>query len=170
MADQPLNPVPNCLDLEQQPATPLLPNANSIRVYNSGGQLAVINSSGSSALPSTTRSLQFLINGEGSTPGTGVFAQISVPYSCTVKGWVITADQSGSAVVDILRASYANFPTTASIAGTDKPTLSSAQKNEDLTLSGWGSTAINAGDILQANLNSVTTVTQVFVTVNVTVP
>lgn len=119
---------------------------------------------------STTRSLQFLLNGEGSTPGTGVFAQISIPYACTIKGWVITADQSGSAVVDILRSTYAAFPTTASIAGTDKPTLTSAQKNEDLTLSGWGSTAINPGDILQASLSSVSTVTQVFVTLNVTVP
>ncbi len=118
----------------------------------------------------TTRALQFLLNGAGSTPNTGVFAQISMPYACTIKGWVITADQSGSAVVDILRSTFSAFPTTASIAGTDKPTLSSAQKNEDLALSGWGSTAINAGDILQANLNSVSTVTQVFVTLNITVP
>jgi hypothetical protein len=117
-----------------------------------------------------TRVLQFLLNGAGATPSTGVFAQISVPYSCTIAGWVITADQTGSAIVDILRSTYAAFPTTASIAGTDKPTLSGAQKNEDLTLTGWGSTAINAGDILQANLNSIATVTQVFVTLYITVP
>jgi hypothetical protein len=119
---------------------------------------------------STVRAIQFLLNGQGSTPGTGVFAQISIPYACTIKGWVITADQTGSAVVDILRSTYVAFPTTSSIAGTDKPTLSGARKNEDLTLTGWGSTAINAGDILQANLNSVATVTQVFVTLNITVP
>ena len=83
---------------------------------------------------------------------------------------MITADQAGSAVVDILRSTYAAFPTTVSIAGTDKPTLTSAQKNQDLTLTGWGNTAINPGDIIQANLNSVTTVTQIFVTLGITVP
>lgn len=49
-----LNPVPDCIDLEQQPAKPLLPNDNSIRLYADGntGNLAAIRSDGSSALPS----------------------------------------------------------------------------------------------------------------------
>lgn len=117
-----------------------------------------------------TSSMQFTIDGGGATPATGVYGQISVPVSCTVTGWVLTADQSGSAVIDVLRSTYANFPTTASIAGSDKPTLSSVQKNRNLAVSAWGSTAIVAGDEVQINLNSVTTCTRLNLTLNITIP
>jgi hypothetical protein len=119
----------------------------------------------------TTRSLQFVIDGGGSTPSTGAKGQISIPYACTITGWVLTADVSGAAVVDVLRSTYSGFPSTSSIAGSDKPTLSSAQKNENLgPLSGWGSTAISAGDELQVNVNSATTVTRLNLTLVITVP
>jgi hypothetical protein len=118
----------------------------------------------------TTRDIQFVIDGRGSVPGAGAYGQISLPYNCTIVGWTLTADQSGSAIVDVLRGSYAAFPTTASIAGTDKPTLATAQKNTDSTLTGWGSTALNAGDELQINLNSASTVTRLNLTLKITVP
>lgn len=117
-----------------------------------------------------TGTIAYVIDGGGSVPSTGVKGQIDIPANCTITGWVITADQSGSAVVDILRSTYSGFPTTSSIAGTDKPTLSSAQKNEDLSLTGWGSTAINAGDQIQFNLNSVSTCTRLNITLIVTIP
>lgn len=115
--------------------------------------------------------LSYVIDGAGVPPSTGVKGQVSIPVACTVTGWVITADQSGSAVVDILRSTYAAFPTTASIAGSDKPTLSSAQKNQNLgPLSGWGSTALAAGDQLQFSLSSVTSCTRLNVSLNITIP
>src|SRR5262249_46958859 len=127
--------------------------------------------SGSSAFASSVRALSFVIDGAGSTPNTGAYGQINVPFACTITGWVLTADQSGSAVIDVLRSTYAAFPTTASIAGTDKPTLSSVQKNENLgPLTLWGSTAIAAGDQVQINLGSVTTCTRLNLTLNITVP
>jgi len=119
----------------------------------------------------STRSLQFVIDGGGAVPSTGAKGQISLPYACTITGWVLTADQAGSAVIDVLRSTYAAFPTTASIAGTDKPTLTAVQKNENLgPLSNWGSTAINAGDEIQINVGSATTVTRLNLTLNVTTP
>lgn len=118
----------------------------------------------------TTRSIQFVIDGGGAVPTLGPWGQISIPYNCTITGWTITGDQSGSAVIDVLRAPYAAFPTIASIAGSDKPTLSAAQKNVDSSLIGWGSTALNAGDELQVNLNSVATCTRLNLTITITVP
>jgi hypothetical protein len=47
--------------------------------------------------------------------------------------------------------------------------LASVQKNENLNASTW-STALVAGDVLQFNLNSVTTCKVVSVTVMVTIP
>lgn len=119
---------------------------------------------------SRTAAITYTIDGVGSVPSTGAKGQLSIPVSCTITGWVITADQSGSAVVDILRSTYSGFPTTSSIAGTNKPTLSSAQKNENLTIPSWGSTAINAGDVIQFSLSSVTSCTRLNIAINITIP
>jgi hypothetical protein len=105
-----------------------------------------------------TGAIIYTIDGGGSVITTGAKGQLDIPLNCTVTGWVLTADQSGSAVVDVLRSSYAGFPSTSSIAGSDKPTLSSVQKNENLSIGAWGSTALLAGDQLQFNVNSATTV------------
>ena len=144
-------------------------NADIIPVARSGSNFAVTAQS-IAALATRTAAITYVIDGGGSVPTTGNKGQISIPVACTVTGWVITADASGSAVVDVLRSTYAGFPTTSSIAGSDKPTLSSAQKNEDLTLTGWGSTALAAGDIVQFNLNSASTVTRLNISLTVSIP
>lgn len=119
----------------------------------------------------TTRSVTINIDGNGSTPSTGIHARWSCPVASTITGWILVADQSGSAVIDILRSTYAGFPTTSSIAGSDKPTLSGVQKNENLgPLSNWGSTTLAAGDVLEFNLSNVVTCTVLTLTLNITVP
>jgi hypothetical protein len=136
----------------------------------SSGQV-LTNNSGALAFQSRTAAISYVIDGGGSVPTTGAYGQINIPFACTITGWVLTADASGSAVVDVLRSTYAGFPTTSSIAGTDKPTLSSVQKNENVgPLSSWGSTAISAGDQVQFNLNSVTTCKRLNITLNITIP
>ena len=109
-----------------------------------------------------TRSLNFVIDGGGSAITTGKKGVIVLDGNYTVTGWTIIADQSGSIVVDVNRATYTNFPTTASIAGTELPTLSSVQKNEDLTLSSW-TTTLSARDVLEFEVDSASTVTRVTV-------
>jgi hypothetical protein len=111
---------------------------------------------------SNTRTLNFVIDGGGSAITTGVKGHIVLDGDYTVTGWTVIADQSGSIVVDVNRATYANFPTTASIAGTELPTLSSTQKNEDLTLTSW-TTTLSARDVLEFEVDSATTVTRVTV-------
>jgi hypothetical protein len=143
-------------------------SSNYITLYCDGTNVVAISVAGGS--DSETSAIQFVIDGGGSVPATGAWGQISIPYNCTITGWTITGDASGSAVIDVLRSTYSGFPTTSSIAGTDKPTLSSAQKNTDSTLTGWGSTALSAGDELQINLNSVTTCKRLNLTITVTVP
>ena len=123
-------------------------------------------------LPALTRSISYIIDGGGAVPVTGIYGQLNIPVACTVTGWVVTGDVAGACVVDVLRSTYANFPTTASIAGTDKPTIvATNQKAENLgPLSNWGSTALVAGDQLQFNLNSVATITRINITLIVTIP
>ena len=69
---------------------------------------------------------------------------------------------SGSIVIDVWKDTFANFPPTVadSIAGTEKPTLSSQDKNQDNTLTTW-TTSINQGDILAFYVDSASTLTKV---------
>ena len=112
-------------------------------------------------------SLQFVIDGGGSAITTGQKGHLVVPFNMTITGWDIFADQSGSIVVDVWKDTYANFPPTVAdtIAGTEKPTLASAQKNQYLTLTTW-TTGLTKGDNLAFNVDSITTVQRVVVVLN----
>jgi hypothetical protein len=109
-----------------------------------------------------TRSLNFVIDGGGSVITTGVKGHIVLDGNYNVTGWTIIADRSGSIVVDVRRATYTNFPTTTSISGTENPTISSGQKNEDLTLTSW-TTTLSARDVLEFVVDSAATVERVTV-------
>lgn len=111
----------------------------------------------------------FIIDGGGIVITTGQKGHLEIPFNCTITGWTILAEQSGSIVIDIWKDTYASFPPTVAdtITGTEKPTLSSAQKNQDLSLSSW-TTSVTAGDILAFNVDSITTLTRVVVSLRVT--
>ena len=102
------------------------------------------------------------IDGGGSAITTGIVADIQVPYACTIESATILADQSGSIVIDVWKDTYANYPPTDadSIAASAVPTLSSATKSTDTTLTGW-TTSIASGDTLRFNVDSASTVTRV---------
>lgn len=89
----------------------------------------------------------------------GYLAQI--PYDCEIVAWYITEVSetpiAGSIVVDIWKDTTGNYPPTVadSIAGSEKPTLSSATNNKDETLTTW-TTTVSAGDCIGFNVDSVT--------------
>lgn len=114
-------------------------------------------------------SLEIMIDGQGGVITTGLKGFITCPYAGTITGWQILGDQSGSCVVDIWKDTYANFPPTVAdtIAGSEKPTLSTQQSNNDLSLSSW-TTSIAVGDIIAYNVDSATTLTKVKITIFIT--
>lgn len=81
-------------------------------------------------------------------------------YDGTITGWNVTSDVSWSIVFDIKRSGV-------SIAGTEKPTLSSQSSNSDLTLTTW-TTAITAWDELEFIVDSASTVTRATLTILIT--
>jgi len=85
-----------------------------------------------------------------------------VPFNCTIKSATLLADASGSIVIDIWKDSYANYPPTDgdSITASAPPTLSSAAKSEDTSLTGW-TTNLSVGDVLFFNVDSASTVKKV---------
>jgi hypothetical protein len=117
----------------------------------------------------TAGSFGITIDGGGSAITTGVKGYVEIPYSGTITGWTILADQSGSCVIDVWKDTYANYPPTLAdtISGTEKPTLSSAIKNQDLTLTTW-TTSVTAGDIIAFNVDSASTVTRVHLYIDIT--
>ena len=113
-------------------------------------------------------SLGLVIDGAGSAITTGVKGYLRVPYNCDIQSVEIVADQSGSIVIDIWRDSYANFPPSVSdsIVASAKPTLSSAQKSQNTTLTGW-TKSLTEGQYLAFNVDSASTVTRVVLTLKV---
>lgn len=87
---------------------------------------------------------------------TGVKGYVTVPYTCTIASMTLLANKAGSIVIDIWKTPYASFPPLVgnSITGSDLPTLSNAQSTQDTALTGW-TTTLNAGDVLAFNVNSV---------------
>lgn len=113
-----------------------------------------------------TRQITAVIGDGVSVIPTGVVGFTSSPYTGTItKARILSTDAavtSGSIVVDVWKDTYANYPPTVAdtITASAKPTLSSAIKNEDSTLTGW-TTSVTAGDIFGFNVDSATSVKRV---------
>ena len=105
----------------------------------------------------------FIIDGGEAEITTGEKGHLTIPQAGTITGWTLIADQIGSIVIDLWADSYANIPPTVAdtITGTQKPTLSSVQNNQDLALGSW-TTAVAKGDVWAYNVDSVTTVQRVY--------
>ncbi len=95
------------------------------------------------------------------------FVDLPFPYAVTITGVELLADQSGSIVLALRKCTYAQFDGGAthpvsgdSIVASAPPTLSSAAKSVDTTLTGW-TTAVAAGDIIRILVTSASTVTRV---------
>lgn len=80
-----------------------------------------------------------------------------VPENYTLTGWRLHEASetpiSGSIVIDIRTGS--TYAGSTSIAGTEKPTLSSANNNSDTSLSSW-TTSLTSGTFVWFNIDSVT--------------
>lgn len=113
------------------------------------------------------------IDGGGQVISTGVKGFLVIPLSGTItKATLLSTDASatsGSIVIDVWMDTYANYPpaNADSITASAPPTLSSANKSQDSTLTGW-TTGVTAGHILGFNVDSATTVTRVTLTLEIT--
>ena len=106
--------------------------------------------------------IQFIIGGGAAAITTGIKGDIELPFAGSITAVRLFADQSGSIVIDIWKDTYTNYPPTVAdtITASAKPTLASATKSQDTTLTGW-TTTFAAGDTLRFNVDSATTVTRV---------
>lgn len=108
-------------------------------------------------------------DGGGSAIAAGSQADLRIQAGRTITSVTLLADTSGSIVIDIWKDTYANYPPTDadSITAAAPPTISSATKSEDTTLTGW-TTTITAGDCLRFNVDSCSTITRCVLILKVT--
>lgn len=110
------------------------------------------------------------IDGGGSAITAGIKGDIMVPYACTINSVTMLADQTGSIVVDIWKDTYANYPPTIAdtITAAALPTITTANKSQDTTLTGW-TTTVAAGDTIRFNVNATpSAITRLNLTLKVT--
>jgi len=118
--------------------------------------------------PTEESEVVFVIDGGGATIATGEKGHIPLPFAGEIVSASMETDQTGSIVVDIWKDTRANFPPTDadSITASAPLTISADDNVEDTTLTGW-TTAFSEGDILAYNVDSVTTVQRVTITLRV---
>lgn len=113
--------------------------------------------------------ITFIIDGGGAAITTGIKGDLEIPFACTINRVTMLADQSGSIVVDIWKQAYADFPpeNANSITASAPPTITTDTDSQDSTLTDW-TTAITAGDCLRFNVDSVTDIERVTISLKVT--
>jgi hypothetical protein len=145
---------------------------SAVAVTGAGTAGQVLKSNGAAADPTfqtNVSAINFVIDGGGSAITTGIKGDIEIPFAATITAVTMLADQSGSIVVDIWKDTYANYPPTVAdtITASAKPTITTATKSQDTTLTGW-TTSIAAGDTLRFNVDSVTTITRATIALRIT--
>jgi hypothetical protein len=126
----------------------------------------------SDAGDTVTRTVGIVIDGGGSVISTGIKGFVSVNFGGQItRARLLSIDASvtsGSIVIDVWKDTYANFPPTVAdtITASAKPTLSSATKSDDTTLTGWSKT-VTAGDVFGFKVDSVTSLTKVILQLTV---
>lgn len=114
---------------------------------------------GSNALALTTEQLVFETGTVGgSAIATGIKGYLRVPFACRIVKVTVLLEQSGSIVWDVWKDTFANYPPTVAdtITASAKPTVTTATKSEDSTLTGW-TRSISAGEVLGFKVDSITT-------------
>lgn len=114
------------------------------------------------AVDDGTFNINVIVDGLGSTIATGHAGEWRAPFACTLTGWTLLGDQSGSVSIDVWKDTYANFPPTNadSIVNGHEMAISTATKAEDTDISDWSDVTVDAGDVLIFNIDSVTSFTR----------
>lgn len=97
----------------------------------------------------TAGSFGTTVDGGGAPIAAGTKGMVIVPFACTITGWSIVADQSGTIVFDVERAADgATTSPTVDIDGSAPPTLSGVQVIRSTSVGTWN-TPIAANDIIE---------------------
>ena len=93
----------------------------------------------------------------GGVVTTGSKGYFKIPYGHTLMRWTLLSDQDTTATLDVKKANYTDFPSTVTITGGTKPSLTAARKNV-AQLTGWTSSGF-VNDVYEIIVESNTAAT-----------
>jgi hypothetical protein len=101
--------------------------------------------------------IPFTLDGNGSSITTGYKGAVEIPFDCYIIAGRLSSPIACSVEIEVWRSTYAQLPQVAAhkISATDPLVLSSAEKSQNTTLTGW-SRQFTAGDWAGFNVASVT--------------
>jgi len=99
---------------------------------------------------------------------TGKKAHRIIPWDCEVVEWTISSADIGIIQWDINWCTYENWPSTASVGGSNLPgiTIGPANKAQDTSVD-WAKTTFAAGDIIEFEVDSVTSLTNCILSIKI---
>lgn len=140
----------------RQPLSTVLTDLSG-RTIGVGQTNSILDRSSGDARYSQTKTGAVIVRMEGETTGglvlTGSKGYFRIPYAHTITGWTLLTDVNTTATLDLNKATYANFPTTTTIAGSAKPSVTAGRKNTSTTLTGWTISGA-AGDVYELDVDS----------------
>jgi hypothetical protein len=143
-------------------------NASNIATAVAMSGDATIANTGALTIASNLKVSQIvtILDGQGGVIQTGRGNNfLSIPFSGTITGWTVLSSVSGSIEVAFWKDTYANYPpTVADNIFSPNPLLTSTNKNQATGLS----IPVAAGDIIIPNVVSVTTCTNVTISIQIT--
>ena len=108
-------------------------------------------------------SANVIIDGGGALITTGQKVKLFFDFAVVIEAWTALGNTTGSAVMELWRDSYTNYPPNSADKITASAPISipsNSTKAASEALTGW-STSISAGDVLTVNLNTIENFTQI---------
>ena len=99
---------------------------------------------------------------------TGKKAHRIIPWDCEVIEWTISSADTGLIQWDVNWCTYTDWPSTASVGGSGLPgiAISPSAKNQDTSVN-WAKTTFDAGNIIEFEVDSVTSLTNCILSVKI---
>ena len=114
------------------------------------------------AVADLTRTVNYVID-SGSLPmQVGDKGKLTIDVTGVIENIRVLADQTGDIVLDIGKASFADYPNFNSITAAQRVQLSNSNKYFDDVLNNW-TTTITAGDILRFDVISVNNIRRILI-------
>lgn len=118
--------------------------------------------------------LSMYLDGNGVALLSGTRGYAVAPWSGTIDGWYLFADNeglSGTLSIDIYRDAYLSFPPNLAdrICGSEKPAVAGTKQARDTDLTTW-SRIVTRGDVLSFNVDQCSGITKAWLTLMVSRP
>ena len=140
------------------PATSAVLTIADGKTLTCSNTLTITATDGSTLNVDNTRiaAITFILDGAGAPITSGIKGDLYIPFACTITGWTVLLDVSGTISVGIWKCTYAQFDNSAHPVVDDllvTPAVSAAHKAQATGLTH----AVAAGDVLRFNLAAAAT-------------